>query len=122
MKYLDVVEHVCGKTWKETEEEEQGGYGVACMIAFLKGVEPNLQNMADHLNVEKYKLKKAFVRLTGNGLFSDKCNAKKDRELLGKGFSDSSLHMSIWTEDDAYRAAWCHIAAIAGGFITRSYR
>lgn len=122
MKYNDIVDSVCGSSWRNTDEERDGGMGVACMVAFLKGVDPNMKKIAEHLEIEPRRIKKAFVRLSSNGLFNNKFNARENKELLGKGISDTSMHMDCWTEDDAYRAAWCHVAAIASGFISRSYR
>jgi|10_taG_2_1085330.scaffolds.fasta_scaffold70889_2 hypothetical protein len=122
MKYGDMVEQVCGIGWRSTETEKDGGYGVACMVAFLRGENPSLRDLANHLEVEPRRIKKAFIKMSSTGLFTDKFNAKNNNELLGRGFSDSVQYMNCWTSDDGYRAAWCQIAAIASGLISRSYR
>tara|TARA_Y100000310_G_C20031399_1_gene511969 strand:- start:24 stop:392 length:369 start_codon:yes stop_codon:yes gene_type:complete len=122
MRYGDIVEQVCGSSWRNTEAEKDGGYGVACMVAFLRGTNPSLRDLAAHLEVEPRRIKKAFIKMSSTGLFTDKFGARDNKELLGRGVSNSVQHMNCWTSDDAYRAAWCQVAAIASGFITRSYR
>ncbi len=106
MKYEDSVRRVCGDNWRSVgREERDGGYGVACMKAFLQGVRPSVSDLSSHLQVSIDEIVAAHTRLLRNGAFTPRFNAKRDEALL-KNIN----------EDDAQRA-WGHIAALAGGFI-----
>lgn len=106
MKYEDVVRKVCGDGWRAVSKEERdGGYGVACVVAFLRGVRPSVADLASHLQVSSDEILPAHTRLLRNGVFSSRFNAKRDQALL-----------SNLAEEEAQRA-WAHIAALAGGFI-----
>jgi hypothetical protein len=124
MKYEDVVESVCGNSWnKSSIEEMQGGYGVAMMIAFMKGEAPVLNGLSRAIDVNKRDLDLPYQRLLMTGMFSKNFDAKGDLELLGKGFSATAIYIKdkkFWVEDGAYRNAWAHVAAIASGFIDRN--
>lgn len=107
MKYEDHVRKVCGESWRTVEEQEkQGGYAVACMIAFLRGVKPTLTEMAKHLGVSSDEISQPFVRLLRNGAFyREKWNAKNDSSLIGNE-----------GEDEAQRS-WAFVAAVGSGFL-----
>jgi hypothetical protein len=106
MKYEEVVRRICGDTWKtESKEERDGGYGVACVLAFMRGVRPSLADLSSHLQVTTEEIAPAHLRLTRNGVFTSRFNAKRD----------SSLQMNL-SQDESQRA-WAHIAALSGGFI-----
>lgn len=107
MKYEDQVRKICGESWKTTSPQEQlGGYAVACMIAYMRGVKPALQDVAKHLGVTADEINIPFVRLLRNGAFHrDGWDAKNDSSLLG----DVS-------EEDAHRI-WAFVAAVGSGFL-----
>lgn len=101
MKYEDFVRRVCGDDWRTVNDAERhGGYGVACIKAFMRGVRPSAVDLAAHLQVTPDEIATAYNRLNRNGVFSHRWAAKRDTLLQ--------------TEDDH---AWSHIAAIAGGFV-----
>jgi hypothetical protein len=106
MRYEDMVRRVCGENWKTVaKEEREGGYGVACVEAYRRGVRPTVNDLASHLAVTPEEILSAHARLLRNGVFSQRWNARKD-QVLQNGVAD----------DDGQRA-WAHVAAIAGGFI-----
>ena len=107
MKYEDQVRKICGETWRTVNEDECiGGYGVACVIAYMRGVKPSLPDVAKHLGVTPDEINVPFVRLLRNGVFHrDKWNTKEDKSLLG----DSG-------EEEAHRA-WAFVAAVSSGFL-----
>jgi hypothetical protein len=106
MRYEDFVRKVCGDDWKAVSlEERQGGYGVACMAAFMRNAKPSVNEMANHLGIISDEIYMPFTRLARAGAFNQRWNAKRDKALLS--------HMG----DDEAQRAWSHIAAIASGFI-----
>lgn len=101
MKYEDFVRRVCGDDWRTVNDAERhGGYGVACVKAFMRGVRPSAADLATHLQVTPDEIATAYNRLNRNGIFSHRWAAKKDAELQ----RDSEF-------------AWAHIAALASGFL-----
>jgi hypothetical protein len=104
--YEDFVKTVCGENWKtDSEQDKEGGYGVAIVVAFMKGIKPDLNLMAKHLGIESTAILQSFNNLMDCGIFSDKFNAKKDRMLLG--------HENI----DNAEMAWMQIAGISANLI-----
>ncbi len=107
MKYEDIVQLVCGDDWyRINHDERDGGVGVACVVAFIRGVRPNVQDLSSHLQLAPDDIIAPFNRLQRNGVFSAAFNAKRDEAL-----NDRNL------EDDEALRAWSHIAAVAGGFL-----
>jgi len=122
MKYEDVVQSVCGKGWKsDFEGDKDAGYGVAMMIAFLKGVTPDLGSLSTHLEIPPLELVRSFSKMLRCNIFEEK--NKSDNELIGNGFSETAFHNSFskkyWTKEKAYACAWGYIAGIASGAIDR---
>lgn len=106
MRYEEQVREICGDDWRTVNQNEKdGGYGVACLIAFIKGVRPTVADLAAHLGAKPDDVVAAFNRLHKNGVFSQNWKVKQDASLLGENGND---------ED---HRAWAHIAAIAGGFL-----
>lgn len=107
MKYEDQVRKICGESWKTvSDQEKQGGMGVACMIAYMRGVKPALPDIAKHLGVTADEINVPFVRLLRNGAFHrDRWDAKNDPTLLGDD-----------GEEEAHRA-WAFVAAVGSGFL-----
>jgi hypothetical protein len=107
MRYEDTVRKICGESWKTVnQQEKEGGYGVAVMIAFLRGCRPALQDLSAHLEVPTDDIISAYTRLAKNGVFQKDWGARKDRALLGQAESR-----------DVHDRAWAHIAGMASGFI-----
>lgn len=106
MRYEDMVRRVCGEDWRTVNpQEREGGYGVACVLGFIRGAKPTVGEMAGHLGITPDEIIVAMTRLNRNGIFTPRFNARKDPEL--------AKHLS---QQDAQRA-WSQIAAIAGGFL-----
>ena len=107
MRYEDTVRKICGDNWKTVNKEERdGGYGVAIMIAFLRGCRPSISELANHLEVEHDEIVAPYTRLSYNGVFYRDWGAKNDAGLLGES--------PDWHD---HEIAWSHIAAVSGGLI-----
>ena len=99
------IEMVCGKGWDNNEVDKMGGFGVAIVIAFMKGVKPELPVLSSYLKIREDEIRVPFNNLFECGVFSDKFNAKKDNALLGKA-SDAEIRM-----------AWGQVAGVSSGLI-----
>ena len=111
MRYEDTVRKVCGDNWKTVAPQERdGGYGVAIVIAFLRGCRPSISDLSTHLEVGSDEIITAYTRLAKNGVFQKTWGARKDKALLGQAESRGEHDL-----------AWSHIAALAGGFIGLAY-
>jgi hypothetical protein len=110
VKYEDIVINVCGEDWQEVNSpEREGGFGVACLLAYMNGADASAESISKHLGVAIIDIQLSYSRLMRAGLFSQEFNAREDKWLLGKGSETQSL------------CAWCHIAAIAGDIIYRNF-
>ena len=110
MKYKEIVDSVCGHSWTEAgEDERNGGYGVACLIAFMKGADAREDSIASHLGVDSSKIQTPFLRLFKSGIFSKTFDARSDKWLLGSASPRQS------------QCAWGNVAGVAGGFIYRNF-
>ncbi len=108
MQYIDVVEEVCGADWATvSQEEKDGGYGVAMVRAFIGGCKPSVSELSNHLEVSPDEIIAAYKRLNQYGIFSPALRIRHDVDLL---------HRS--TDDEANRA-WGFVAGIASGFVFR---
>jgi hypothetical protein len=115
-KYESLLKTICitdDYHWLK-ENEWEGCLGVACVISVIEGITPTLFALSNHLDVPHYNsnLQSAFERLRINGVFNSKQDIKNDPFLTGMG-TDSKMRTAAESE----RAAWCHIAGVAGGFI-----
>jgi len=110
MKYDDLVVKYCGEDWKSVGTPETwGGYGMACMLAFIDGnTEPQLNAMAEYLGVEVSDIQIPFFNLLRSGAFYNEFGAKKDPALTGDMSRTDVL------------CAWGHVAGIASGLIWRN--
>lgn len=107
MKYEDRVRKICGEDWNTiSEQEKQGGYGVACLLAYMKGARPSLPEISKHLEVTADEISVPFVRLLRNGAFNrERWDSKNDRALLGEDGEASAHH------------SWGFVAAVSSGFL-----
>jgi hypothetical protein len=108
MKYESEIRRVCGEDWKTiTQEERDGGYGIAILIAYMRGVKPSIGDLARHLGATPDELSRPYVRLMRNGALG--------RDEIWKVKDDQSLtgHNG---DLEAYRS-WSFVAAVAGGFL-----
>jgi len=96
------------------DNEWEGCLGVACVMAFIEDVTPNIFSLSKHLDIPHYDihLQKAFDRLRINGVFGNKYGAKYDPALTGDAKGN------YWyTGSEIGRNAWCNIAGMASGYI-----
>ena len=105
MKHEHQISGICGSDWRTVNQQERnGGYGVACMIAFLHGVSANLSDIAFYLGVTTDEITPSFIRLHKNGFFTNNRGSRKDKALLYQ-----------INDDIESTRAWCFVAAVAGG-------
>jgi hypothetical protein len=112
MKYEDTVRTIfCTDAWRDLgEDERDGGYGVACVMAFVDGgIRANVDDIAYYLDADPLDIEVPFRRLAASGVFSMRFNARKDKALNG------------YDTPNEGKSAWCHIAAIAQGWIGQGY-
>ncbi len=110
MKYEDHVRKVCGESWRTIDEQEaQGGYGVACMKAYLQGVKPSLPEISKHLGVTPDEIGGAFIRLLRNGAF----NRDSRRQPCWDAKNDHQLN----NDREIDYPLWAFVAAVASGFL-----
>ena len=110
MKYEQTVERVCGDNWRETcDDERDGGYAVACVMAYMDNSRPGLEDIAKHLGVSPGEIDIAYRRLQASGVFSHEYNARRDPALNGYGNPVQG------------RTAWSVIAGIGSGYVGQGY-
>lgn len=115
-QYENILMDVCnvGDLQYLRSKEWEGCIGVACVLAFIKDVSPNIQSLSEHLELpyNDINLSNAFNRLRDNGVFNRKY---KDDEFLkgtGRSFDDNKYV----NREYLCKQAWCYIAGIASGF------
>jgi hypothetical protein len=115
-EYESVISNVCMvNNWRHLpQEERQGAIGVGVVLAYMKGVKPNVVAMARHLNLPPSEIDTPLNRLSTNGVFSTRYDVKNDDALLGRCGDLSYAQMKI-TESSRMRRAWGIIAGIASG-------
>jgi len=113
------VDFVCGEDWEDASDEDRaGGYGVACMQAYINGVKPTIDSLASFLAIENPKeIYGPFSQLLQSGMFSKAFNARGDVHL--------NLKLDKIKKDEIFirktKCAWGHVAAISAGLIVRNY-
>ena len=81
---------------------------MACILAFLKGTDANLDDMVRHLEITREEVYEPFMRLVVNRVFA---RAKNDTVLMG-----TTHNSEFVVSADRTRNAWASIAGIASGF------
>lgn len=113
-KYESLLKMICvtEEYYYLKRDEWEGCLGVACVIATIEGVTPNMFSLSKHLDIPHYNisLQTAFERLKISGVFGSRQDIKSDPLLNGRGI-DSEYRTAAERE----RAAWCFIAGIASG-------
>lgn len=111
MKYEETIRSICGDNWRVANAQERdGGYGLACIEANLRGVRPNLSDMATHLQVRPDEIATGFNRLQKNGVFNPEVfDLRHDSDLSGDNGREA---------EDRAKA---HLAALAGGFLGKPW-
>jgi len=97
-----------------TNEEKNGYYGVAMLLAYQAGAKPNLKEFAYRLRVTPYLLEDAFNNLRANGIFTD---AYKKVEVNPKGLEiNRDVLSNRWmTAEKRDCINWCWVAGIGSG-------
>ena len=115
-KYDALLKTIClmDDYYQLSESEWEGCLGIACVIATIEGVTPNMFSLSKHLDIPHYDihLQKAFERLRINGILSKRFGAAQDPALTGNA-KDGRWQTGSQIE----RHAWCTIAGMAGGYI-----
>jgi hypothetical protein len=106
---VDDLRNLRGKEW-------EGCIAVACLMAFMQGVNPSSRSLSKYLGIPLYNnnFTAAYDRLKANGVFSKKYNAIEDPYL--KGEATESPSPDYISPQHLSEVAWCHIAGIGGGF------
>lgn len=139
-EYSDIVQDVCNiNYWKkpyvissnmsEAEKQElegasqaeiDGAIGVACVLAYFKGVPAELNSLSYAIGVPADEVSAPYHRLLINGIFNNVMDLRNDDVLKGrcKGFSPNpSSSNPIWVSaPERCRNAWCMIAGYASGY------
>lgn len=115
-EYEEIVRNVCKLTnWKTAEEEEkQGAIGVACVLAYLRGVKPLVADLATHIGLSNAEIEEPFRRLVVNGIFSNTYDLRNDPVFLGNG-KDLVTESFVFSAEEQTRNAWSIIAGLASG-------
>lgn len=117
-EYESIAKNICQISNLQTAnlEDLEGAIGVACMLAFIKGVKANLPDLADNIGVDVAQVEKPFFRLMANGIFSNHYGAREDNVLRGKGYdkivTDGKIKI-MFSAVEQSKNAWCQVAGIA---------
>ncbi len=98
-----------------TNEEKNGYYGIAMLLAFQAGAKPNLKEFAYRLRVTPYLLEDAFNALRANGIFTD---AYKKAAVNPKGLEiGRDVLSNQWiTTKKRDLVDWCWVAGMASSY------
>lgn len=105
-KFEKTIKSLCSIDLKRTDLDaidKEGAIGVACILSYLNGVKPSVDEIAKNLGMTVPEIHQPYQRLLSNGLFSTK-DAKKDEALWSETIS--------W---DTQKTAWCYVAGISAG-------
>lgn len=97
-----------------TDEEKNGYYGVAMLLAYQAGAKPNLKEFAYRLRVTPYLLEDAFNSLRANGVFT---SAYQKAAVNPKGLEiGRDVLSNRWMKAEKRDLIdWCWIAGFASG-------
>ena len=114
-KYKGIICSTCNIENLEdlNELEKDSVVGVAIILAFMKGVNSNLQDLSGHLGISYGDLSEPFYRLRDNGVFTSKYNIRNDKIL--KGVKQNIIQNKWVSPKHATELAWAHLAGISGG-------
>ncbi len=103
-EYEKIVSSVCGPNWNSSEvslEESDGGYGVAMVLAALRGSRINLNDLSYAIRVPVQNLERAYKRLMSNGIFHQSSYI----------WNDKSLRVEVSDREDSLNVnkSWCYI-------------
>lgn len=108
-EYEDIVRYVCGDDWNagfRSADDKDGAFGVAIILAFVRGTKGKLHDLAKAIDIPPYILETAYRRLQINGLLSPTSWVLTDPLLYSDQDQDP---MSVLR-------AWCDIAGRSSGY------
>lgn len=114
--YEQVVRVICGDNWANSEmsqDDRDGGFGVAMILAYLQGVSPRLTDLSRTIDVPPYLLETAYRRLQINGLFSPRSFVLSDPLFHYEGNDPQTMYDALY--------AWCFIAGYASGYTGKGF-
>jgi hypothetical protein len=118
-EYISITQEVClvhGEFRSLSQQDRDGVMGVACMLAFLKGVRPTSHEFSKHLGVDENVIRRPFRRLLINGVFSEKFDARNDPVFIGGASNIVISGGDIkFSGNERTRNAWAIIAGLASG-------
>ena len=99
-----------------TDEEKNGYYAVAILLAYQEGAKPNLKEFAFCLRVTPFLLEEAFVSLRANGVLTP---AYKKFEVVKGGLEigRDSLSTAWMTSEKRDLVDWCWVAGLGSGLV-----
>lgn len=119
-QYKDVICEVCNiKRVEDFKDlygmEKDSCFGIAMVLAVMKGVKAKIQDLSTHLGLSYGDLAEPFYRLRDNGVFNAQTDVRNDNVLKG-------VHLNILPNQwmpakHATQVSWAHLAAIAAGVI-----
>lgn len=122
-QYAEFISHPdkMGEGWFDADLiTRDSGIGVACMLAYIDGCKPTLNDLSEALKLDPKTIEKPYVRLLRSGMFSYAYNARNDNSLLGRDITDSCTCVRELTVYFDSVASWCQIAGVAAGLIERN--
>ena len=97
-----------------SDEEKNGYYGIAMLLAFQEGVKPNLKEFAYRLRVSPLLLEEAFNALRANGVFAP-IYLKEEPNAEGLEIDRDSISTSWMDAEKRDLIDWCWVAGLASG-------
>lgn len=99
-----------------TNQEKNGYYAVAILLAYQEGAKPSLKEFAHRLRVSPYLLEDAFNSLRANGIFSS--SIYKKAEVNPKGLKiDRNVLSNRWiTTEKRDLIDWCWVAGTGASY------
>jgi hypothetical protein len=116
-EYESIVKNVCRlNSWSGSNQEERdGAVGVACVLAFMKGIKPTVRDLSDNIGVDMQFVEEPFTRLFNYGVFENRYNAREDDVLRGKAKDKVVTNEIVFTAAEQTKSAWAILAGIASG-------
>lgn len=115
-KYEKFILEVCNVEYFSllTDEEKNGYYGVAMLLAYQEGVTPNLKDFSAFLRVTPVLLEEPFNILRANGIFNP---IYRRKEKATEGLDIDNNYFSSMEMDNKKKTLidYCWVAGVATG-------
>lgn len=129
-QYEDIVKDVCNiNKWNkpfavppessqdhqdQALAEKEGAVAVACVLAYIKGISPELNTLSKEIGVDSEEINEPLKRLIVNGMFASTYDPSQDEVLLGEA-TELKVNGYRFSGAERTRNAWAKIAGIGGG-------